>query len=63
MNRRNQPEGTVVCLFERGFAGERLPSPDLDETAPLGIALFDQIAFHYKILSHAISTLQEKTGL
>jgi hypothetical protein len=60
MNGGNQPEGTVVCLFEGGFASQGLSSPDLRKATSLRISLFNQIAFHFKILSHAISPLQEK---
>jgi hypothetical protein len=31
---------------------------DLNETVSLGISLLNQITFHYKILSHAVSPLQ-----
>jgi hypothetical protein len=41
MNRGNQPEEAIVCLFEGCFAGKRLPLLDLDKTTPLGISLFD----------------------
>ena len=46
MNRRNESERTVVCLFEGGFAGHNFFPLKLDKTTPLGISLFDQIAFH-----------------
>jgi hypothetical protein len=58
---RDQPEEAIVGLFESGFTGGRFPfSPlfDLNETVSLGISLLNQITFHHKILSHAISPLQ-----
>jgi len=63
MNGGNQPEGTVVCLFEGGFASQGLSSLDLGIATSLRISLFNQIAFHFRILSHAISPLQEKISL
>jgi hypothetical protein len=42
----NQSEGAVVCLFQSGFAGRYLSSLNLDQTAPLSVSLFYQIAFH-----------------
>jgi hypothetical protein len=41
MDSRDQPQEAVVCLFERGFTGRRLPSFDFNETASLRISLFD----------------------
>jgi hypothetical protein len=63
VNSRNKSEETVVRLFERGFAGKGLASFHLDKTAPLGIALHNQITFHYGILSHTFSPLQVKSTL
>jgi hypothetical protein len=63
VNSRDQPKGAVVHLFEGGFAGQRFSSLGLRITTPLGISLFNQIAFHLKILSQPISPLQEKSGL
>jgi hypothetical protein len=63
VNSRDEPEEAVVCLFESGFAGKRLTSLHLDKTTALGITLFNQIAFHFKILSHALSPLQVKVGI
>jgi hypothetical protein len=71
VNSRDQSEGTIVRLFEGGLAGNRLFSFDFDETTPLRISLLDEITFHTKtsfiffdqILSHVISSLQEKIRL
>jgi hypothetical protein len=63
MNGRNQPEGTVVRLFEGGFASQGLSSFDFNETTTLWISLSNQIALHFKILSYAISSLQEKISM
>jgi hypothetical protein len=41
MNGGDQPEGTLVCLFEGRFTGKRSPSFDLNKTTPLGISLLD----------------------
>jgi hypothetical protein len=41
MNGGDQPEVTIVCLFESGFAGNRLPLFDLNKTVSLGISLLD----------------------
>jgi hypothetical protein len=41
MNGRDQPEEAVVCLFESGLAGKRLPLFDLNKTVSLGISLLD----------------------
>jgi len=63
VNSRDQPEGTVVRLFESGFASQGLSSLDFDETTTLRISLFNQIALHFKILSYIISSLQEKISM
>jgi hypothetical protein len=41
MNRRDQPEESIVCLFEGDFTGKRLPLFALHITAPLRISLLD----------------------
>jgi hypothetical protein len=41
MNGGDQPEKAVVCLFESGFAGSRLPLSDLNKTVSLRISLLD----------------------
>jgi hypothetical protein len=41
MNGGDQPDETVICLFEGGFARKRLPLIDLDKTVSLRITLFD----------------------
>jgi hypothetical protein len=41
MNGGNQPEEAIVCLFEGGFAGKRLPLLDLNKTVSLRITLLD----------------------
>jgi hypothetical protein len=41
MNRRDQPEEAIVCLFESNFTGKRLPLFALNKTAPLRISLLD----------------------
>jgi hypothetical protein len=46
MNGRNESEGAVVCLFERGFTGKRLPSFRFNPATPLRISLLNQTAFH-----------------
>jgi hypothetical protein len=58
MNGGDQPEETVVGLFESRLAGERLPLLDLNKTVSLRISLLDQITFHLKILSYAVFPLQ-----
>ena len=58
MDRRDQSEDALVCLFEGGFAGKRPPLFNLHKTASLRVSLPDEIALHLKILSHAISSLQ-----
>ena len=63
MNGRDQPEGATVGLFQGRFAREGLSSLGLRITTSLGIPLFNQIAFHYKILSYALSPLQQKSRL
>jgi hypothetical protein len=41
MNRRDQSEEAVVCLFEGGFASKRLPLSGLDKTVSLRVPLLD----------------------
>ena len=62
MNRINQPEGTVVCLFQGNFTGRKFFPFDLRVATSLRISLLNQAAFHLKILSHAVSALQEQRG-
>jgi len=67
VNRRDQSERTVVCLFESRFAGRGFSFPAIHETTSLGIPLFDQVTFHLipatGILSHEIPPLQGKMAL
>jgi hypothetical protein len=58
VDRRDQSEDAIVRLFESGFAGKRPHLLCLQKTASLRISLPDQIAFHLKILSHALFSLQ-----
>ena len=58
VDRRDQSEDAVVCLLESGFAGNSPHLLCLQKTASLWISLPDQIAFHLKILSHALFPLQ-----
>jgi hypothetical protein len=63
---RDESSKTIVCLLKGRFAGKGLSSFDFDETTSLRISLFNQIAFHFnylKILSYAITPLQENIGL
>jgi hypothetical protein len=46
VNGRDQPEGTVVRLFEGGFASQGLSSFNLRITTSLRISLFNEITFH-----------------
>jgi hypothetical protein len=41
MNRGDHPEEAIVCLFEGGFAGKRLPLLNLNKTAPLRVSLLN----------------------
>jgi hypothetical protein len=41
VNRGDQPEESIFCLFEGGFAGERLISSNLYKTVALWISLFN----------------------
>jgi hypothetical protein len=41
MDRRDQSQDAIVCLFEGGFTGRRSSLFDLNETASLGIPLFN----------------------
>jgi hypothetical protein len=57
---RNEPEEAAICCFESGFAGKKLLSSSLCKATSLRISLLDQIASHSKILSYAISPLQQE---
>jgi len=63
VNGRNESEEAIVRLLESCFAGKRLSSLCFNKTTSLGITLSNQIAFHYKILSHTFSPLQAKIGI
>jgi hypothetical protein len=51
VNGRDQPEETVICLFEGGFAGKRLPSLDLRKATSLRVSLLNEITFHINALT------------
>jgi hypothetical protein len=63
MDSRDQPEEAIVCNFKGGFTGKGLSLFDFNKTTPLGVSLFNQIAFHFKILSQGISRLQVEIAL
>jgi len=63
VNSRDQSKGTVIRLLKGDFTSQGLLSLHLRIATSLRISLFNQIAFHYKILSQAIYLLQEKSSL
>jgi hypothetical protein len=47
LNRGDEPEGTDLCLFERGLAGEDLSLSNINGTTSLWVSLLNQITLHF----------------
>jgi len=50
MDRRDQPQKTIVRPFEGGLTSTKFSPLRFDEATALWVTLPDQIAFHHRIL-------------